>query len=157
MSTVTTETEDGVTLITLNRPDALNVFSGQLMDDLAKALITTNTDPRTRVAVLTGAGRAFSAGTHLMEMGQLDALFDFSKPLLLAVNGLGVGIGATISGVADMTFMAKSARLCCPFSSLGLTAEAGRTHRQPGLQQPLTFRTPLPTMLTYRHTGSARG
>ena len=145
MSTVTTTSNEGVMLVTLNRPEALNAFSNQLMDDLTEALLSAKADAGVRVAVLTGAGRAFSAGADLMEMGLpseppvhgfaglLDALIDFPKPLLLAVNGLGVGIGATICGLADITFMARSARLRCPFSSLGLTAEAASTYTFPRL------------------------
>jgi len=143
MSTVTTKTSGGTLLITLDRPEALNAFNSQLMDDLTDALLEATHDESVRVAVMTGAGRAFSAGADLMEMGRpgaspkhgfaglLEALIDFPKPLLLAVNGLGVGIGATICGLADMTFMAESTRLRCPFSSLGLTAEAASTFTLP--------------------------
>jgi enoyl-CoA hydratase/carnithine racemase len=143
MSTVKVTVQDSVMLMTMARPEALNAFSGQLMDDLTDAFLTATSDDVIKVVVLTGAGRAFSAGADLMEMGRqsdpprhgfpglLDAIIDFPKPLLLAVNGLGVGIGATICGLADMTWMAESARLRCPFSSLGLTAEAASTFTLP--------------------------
>jgi enoyl-CoA hydratase/carnithine racemase len=143
MTTVTAEINDGIMLITLNRPEALNAFSSQLMDELTDALLAATDDHDVRVVVLTGAGRAFSAGADLMEMGRqsepprhglnglLDAIIDLPIPLLLAVNGLGVGIGATICGLADMTWIAASARLRCPFSSLGLTAEAASTYTFP--------------------------
>jgi enoyl-CoA hydratase/carnithine racemase len=139
MSTVTTTSTEGVMLITLNRPEALNAFSNQLMDDLTEALLAATADAGIRVAVITGAGRAFSAGADLLEMGRnssppvhgfaglLDALIDFPKPLLLAVNGLGVGIGATICGLADITVMARSARLRCPFLDSG-TDSGSRQH-----------------------------
>jgi enoyl-CoA hydratase/carnithine racemase len=65
--------------------------------------------------------------------GMLDAIVDFPKPFLVAVNGVGVGIGATICGLADAAFMAREARLRCPFSALGLTAEAGSTYAFPQL------------------------
>ena len=58
-------------------------------------------------------------------LGLFDILIDFPKPLIVAVNGLGVGIGATICGLADMAFMAESARLRCPFI---LTAPAKPLH-----------------------------
>ena len=65
--------------------------------------------------------------------GMLAAIVDFPKPFVLAINGLGVGIGATLSGLADFVFMAESARLRCPFSTLGLVAEAGSTRTFPAL------------------------
>lgn len=139
-------TDDGaVRLVELDRPDALNAFSSLLMDELAEAMLAAATDDGVRVLVLTGVGRAFSAGADLTEMGQsarvpthglagmLDAIVDFPKPFIVAVNGLGVGIGATICGLADAAFMAESARLRCPFSSLGLTAEAASTYLFPRL------------------------
>lgn len=143
METITTENLSGVSLVTLNRPEALNAFSSLLMDELAEAFIDAAQDDTVRVLVLTGAGRAFSAGADLAEMkdrqprhglaGMLEAIVDFPKPLLLAVNGLGVGIGCTICGLADCTYIAQSARLRAPFSALGLTAEAASTVTFPKL------------------------
>ena len=120
----------------------LNAFNTQQFELLANCLLEATEDEVTKVVVLTGAGRAFSAGADLAEdrpppedlkygfQGCVDILIDFAKPLILAVNGVGVGIGATICGLADMVFMAENARLRCPFSALGLTAfnTSGRTH-----------------------------
>jgi enoyl-CoA hydratase/carnithine racemase len=127
-----------VRLLTLNRPDALNAFNGALFDALTDALIAADADEGVGVVVLTGAGRAFSAGADLADdrnaaptthgfAGFLEHTIDFSKPLILAVNGLGVGIGATLCGLADLVFMSTEARLRCPFSRLGLVPEAGST------------------------------
>ena len=144
----------GVRTIALNRPDTLNAFNGQQFDDLTDALLAARDDSGCRVIVLTGTGRAFSAGADLSEMaaagppprhgfaGMLDVVFDFPKPFVVAVNGLGVGVGATIVGIADFAFMAESARLRCPFSELGLVAEAASTHTFPALmgrQQAMWF------------------
>lgn len=136
-----TEDAERVRTITLNRPDALNAFNEALYDAAAEALLAAAVDDSVAVVLLTGAGRAFSAGTDLLEMharttdpdfvpgrhgfvGFLNALIDFPKPLVLAVNGLGLGIGATILGYADLTFMSTEAKLRCPFTSLGVAPEA---------------------------------
>jgi len=140
MTTTVRVTDDGaVRTIELDRPEALNAFSGLLMDELTDAFIDAREAPGVKVVVLTGAGRAFSAGADLQEMGRsqyrprhgfpglLDAIIDFPKLFFVAVNGVGAGIGATICGLADFVYMAESARLRCPFSALGLTAEAAST------------------------------
>jgi len=131
-----------VRTVTLNRPEALNACNEALYDALAEALLAAATDPGVAVVLLTGAGRAFCAGTDLVEMGarvldpdgfvagehgflgMLDALVDFPKPLVVAVNGLGLGIGTTILGYADLAFMASTAKLKCPFTSLAVAPEA---------------------------------
>ena len=145
METIDVKNEGAIRVLTLNRPDALNAFSVQLMDDLTDGMLEAAADESVKVLLLTGAGRAFTAGADLKEMGQaglnrkydLEQLFesvvDFPKPLIIAVNGVGAGVGATICGLADMVFMAESARLRCPFSALGLVAEAGSTVTFPWL------------------------
>ena len=146
------DNEDRVRTIALNRPDALNAFNGQQYDEVTDALLEAAADDDCRVVVLTGTGRAFSAGADLSGSagppprhgfrGMLHAIVDFEKPFVLGINGLGVGIGATICGVADFAFMAASARLRCPFSELGLVAEAGSTRTFPALmgrQQAMWF------------------
>ncbi|WP_435768852.1 enoyl-CoA hydratase/isomerase family protein [Nocardioides sp. SYSU DS0651] len=139
-----------VRTLTLDRPDALNAFNEALYDATADALLAAAEDPAVAVVLLTGSGRAFSAGTDLLEMhrmatdpefvrgkhgflGLLDALVDFPKPLVVAVNGLGLGIGATILGFADLAFMSTSARLKCPFTSLGVAPEAASSYLLPAL------------------------
>ncbi len=133
-----------VRLLTLNRPQALNAFNGALFDAVTAALLAADADDGVGVVVLTGAGRAFSAGADLADenaasptvhgfAGFLEYTIDFSKPLILAVNGLGVGIGATLCGLADLVFMSTEARLRCPFSRLGLVPEAGSTLMFPEL------------------------
>ena len=137
--------EGFVRVLTLARPEALHALSGALFDAMTEGLFAAADDATVRVAILTGNGRAFSAGLDLSEVGDetvrpvhgsaglFEALIDFPKPLMLAINGLGVGFGATICGLADIAFMAESARLRCPFTSLGLTGEAGSTTTFPSL------------------------
>lgn len=142
--------ELAVRLLTLNRPAALNAFDQALYDALTDALIRADADQSLSVIVLTGAGRAFSAGTDLADLaahgdfrhgpdtqhgfaGLLDVLIGLRKPLVCAVNGLAVGLGATLLGHADLVFMAKTARLRCPFTALGLAPEAASSVTFPRL------------------------
>jgi len=139
-----------VRTLTLNRPDALNAFNEALYDATTEALREANDDPGVAVVLITGAGRAFSAGTDLLEMGEratnpdfvpgkhgflglIDALAEFEKPIVVAVNGLGLGIGTTIIGFADLALMADNARLKCPFTSLAVAPEAASSYLMPGL------------------------
>ncbi|GAA1929472.1 enoyl-CoA hydratase/isomerase family protein [Nocardioides marmoribigeumensis] len=138
MTVLLTDDQARVRTLTLNRPDALNAFDNELYAATTAAVREAAADDSVAVVVLTGAGRAFCAGTDLVEMAQLadgslagsgfpglvDALVDFPKPLVCAVNGLGLGIGATILGFADLAFMSSEARLKCPFTSLGVAPEA---------------------------------
>jgi enoyl-CoA hydratase/carnithine racemase len=141
---------NGVRTLTLNRPEALNAFNEALYDATTIALRGADEDPEVAVILLTGTGRAFSAGNDLVEMqaritdpdfrsgeygfpGMIETLAALRKPLVLAVNGLGVGIGATILGYADLVFMSSTARLKCPFTSLGVAPEAASSYLLPQL------------------------
>ncbi len=143
------EDDNRVRTLTLNRPEALNAFNEALYEATAEALSAAASDPEVAVVLLTGAGRAFSAGNDLKEMQaritdpslggeshfttMIDALSRFPKPLICAVNGVGVGIGTTILGYADLAFMSSEARLKCPFTSLGVAPEAASSYLLPQL------------------------
>lgn len=145
METLNVKNEGAVRVVEMNRPDALNAFNSQMFDDVCDAFLEAGDDDSVKVILLTGAGRAFTAGADLKEMGRrtgnprhglpgmLEAIIDFPKPFMLAVNGVGAGIGATICGLADFVYMSEDARLRCPFSALGLTAEAASTYTLPRL------------------------
>jgi enoyl-CoA hydratase/carnithine racemase len=149
-----------VRLITLDRPEALNAFNTALYDAAADALAAAALDDDIAVVVITGAGRAFSAGQDLLEMADLamrfgeggtddiddteagdalasgfphflDELQSFPKPLMAAVNGLGLGIGFTMLAHCDLVFMAQGARLKTPFTSLGVSPEAASSYLFP--------------------------
>lgn len=141
---------DRVRTITLDRPDALNAFNEALYDATTEALLEAADSPDVAVVVLTGGGeRSFSAGTDVVEMasrtmdpdgfqagkhgfpGLIDALTDFPKPLLLAVNGMALGIGATMIGFADLVFMSTAARVRCPFTDLAVAPEAASSYLFP--------------------------
>jgi enoyl-CoA hydratase/carnithine racemase len=130
---------EGVRLLTLDRPDALNAFNQALWCATTDALTDAAADPSIGCVVITGAGRAFTAGQDLTEMADTTAfengeepgyrvlmpvLESFPKPLIAAVNGVGVGIGMTMLPHCDIVFIAEGARLKAPFVSLGVTTEA---------------------------------
>lgn len=139
-----------VRTLILDRPEALNAFNEALYHSTATALRDAADDPDVAVVLLTGEGRAFSAGNDLKEMqsriadsslsregshfsAMISALTDLSKPLICAVNGVGLGIGTTILGYADLVFMSSTARLKCPFTSLGVAPEAASSYLLPQL------------------------
>jgi enoyl-CoA hydratase/carnithine racemase len=133
-----TDHADGVRLLTLNRPEAMNAFNQELWYAVAAALEDAVVDDETRCVVITGAGRAFSAGQDLGEMsdpsvfeGQepgyqrlMPVIEAFDKPLIAAVNGVGVGIGLTMLLHCDIALISTEARIKVPFISLGVTTEA---------------------------------
>ena len=139
MSIVEIQDAHGVRLITWNRPEALNALNDELWDATTAALLSAQTDPNLKCVVLTGTGRAFTAGQDLAEMmappdhadgavhgyrALIPVLEEFDKPLLAAVNGLGLGIGATLLPYCDIVWIADNARLKVPFVTLGVTTEA---------------------------------
>jgi enoyl-CoA hydratase/carnithine racemase len=132
-----------VRVLTLNRPEALNAFNDELYHAAGAALEDAEASPDIACVVITGSGRAFSAGQDLAEMGRLsaeantdfgdtgpgfphflDTLAAFGKPVIAAVNGIGVGIGMTMLLHVDVAFMATTARLRAPFVPLGVVPEA---------------------------------
>ena len=145
---ILSELHGGVRLLTLNKPEVLNAFNIDQFELMAERMVEAQEDPATKVVVVTGAGRAFSAGADLSSSprsgreyrygfrGLVDVVIDFPKPFIVAANGLGVGWGATMLGLADTAFMAESARLRCPFSTLGLTAEGASTYTFPRIMGP---------------------
>ncbi len=138
-----------IRVLTLDRPEALNAFNEALYDATTEALAEAAESPHIAVVVLTGNGRAFSAGTDVVEMasrttapesfkagvhgfpGLIDQLTAFPKPLLCAVNGMALGIGATILGFADLALMSSAAKLRCPFTDLAVAPEAGSSYLLP--------------------------
>jgi enoyl-CoA hydratase/carnithine racemase len=141
--------EGRVRTITLQRPEAKNAMNVAMWDGAAQAFLDAQADPTVAVVVFTGSGDSFSAGQDVIEMGRLAMgekiemthgfagltriLIDFPKPLVLAVNGMGLGFGATILGVADLVFMSRTARLKCPFTTLGVAPELASSATFPAL------------------------
>ena len=121
------EDQGRVRIITLDRPKARNAFNEKLYDLAADALIEAASDNGIAVAVITGVEQSFSSGNDLNEMaarttgapfengrhgfaGFVDQLIEFPKPLLCAVNGLAVGIGATMLALSDLVFISTEAK-----------------------------------------------
>jgi enoyl-CoA hydratase/carnithine racemase len=134
--------DQGVALITLNRPDKLNALTPEMGVAYASALLEAAADPRVRVAVVTGAGRGFCSGADLSVLAQgPEALDGFVAqtsddvlpttaltvdiPVVMAVNGAAAGLGFVIALTGDVCFASPQARFISAFSRLGLVAEYG--------------------------------
>ncbi len=137
-------TRDGrILTITMNRPDQLNAVNLKLHEELAEVFIAAAKDDESDVVVLTGAGRAFSAGgdlDHILNNVNNPDLFDeevrlakrivfsmldLDKPLICRMNGHAVGLGATIALFCDVVFASDKARIGDPHVAVGLVAGDG--------------------------------
>ena len=131
---------NGVVLITINRPERLNATNARLHWELTQVWLTIDADPEARVALITGAGKAFSAGGDLElveEMaGNAEAaertmreasdlvynLINLEKPVVSAINGAAVGAGLVVALLADVSIIAETARLTDGHTRLGVVA-----------------------------------
>ena len=144
--TILVEARGAVTLITLNRPQALNALNSQVLEDLIAAFAAYEADPEQRCAVLTGAGeKAFAAGADIKEMADKTAAEFFSadffakwtshivkavrKPWIAAVNGFALGGGCELAMMADFIIAADSARFGQPEIKLGVGPGMGGSQR----------------------------
>jgi enoyl-CoA hydratase/carnithine racemase len=150
--TIILDRKDGIATITLNRPDRMNAFTGQMMGEMIQAFDVTDADDDVKVVVVTGAGRAFCAGADL---GGGDKTFDYAKqdgdprdkflvngvyrdggglltlrineslkPVIAAVNGAAVGIGVTMQLAMDIRLASTEAKFGFVFARRGITPEA---------------------------------
>jgi enoyl-CoA hydratase/carnithine racemase len=136
---VTTERDGRVAVIYLDRPDALNVFSGGMGGELSAAFRAADADPEVRVIVLTGRGRAFCAGADMSpEAGSFGtpgaqfsaqpletAPWSLSTPVIAAIQGHAIGIGFTIALQCDIRLVAEEAKLAIPQVRRGMMGDAG--------------------------------
>jgi hypothetical protein len=136
--------EGHVRVLTLDRPEKKNAFDNALYHELAGQIRKAVGERSVRVLVVTGSGDAFSAGQDMSEMNVeagaaggfpalLAALEECDKPIVAAVNGVGVGIGFTMLLHTDVNYMAEGARLRGPFTTLGVVPEAAASFLLPDL------------------------
>jgi len=130
----------GVLLVTINRPEVLNATNDRLHWELTQVWLTIDRDAGTRVAVVTGAGRAFSAGGDL-EMVEANAtdprrlantvreasdivynMINLDKPVVSAINGVAVGAGLVVALLADVSVIAEDVRFTDGHTRLGVVA-----------------------------------
>lgn len=150
-ATVLSTLDEGVLALTLNRPEKLNAFNVDMHVALRHELERARDDAAIRAVLLTGAGRAFSAGQDLgdrdprkrtapPDLGHsLDTYYnptvrlirDLRKPVVVAVNGVAAGAGANIALACDIVLAARSAKFVQAFSKVGLVPDSGGTWSLP--------------------------
>jgi enoyl-CoA hydratase len=131
---------DGVLLVTINRPEVMNATNARLHRELTQVWRTAGADAATRVVLVTGAGRAFSAGGDLALLEEMAGdpealartmreaselvynLLDLDKPVVSAINGPAVGAGLAVALLADVSIIAETARLTDGHTRLGVAA-----------------------------------
>ena len=136
---VETNTDGGVMTVTLNRPDVLNAFNGEMHAALAEALAEAR-DDAVRVVVITGAGRGFSVGQDLKEFRESPdvgealrsryhpnvlAIRALEKPVVAAVNGAAAGAGLSLACACDLRIASDAATFVPAFINIGLVPDAG--------------------------------
>jgi 2-(1,2-epoxy-1,2-dihydrophenyl)acetyl-CoA isomerase len=147
LETVNVRREQGAVTIELNRPEALNAWNAQLGADLLAAVRDVATDETVRAVVITGAGRGFSSGADLRDVGGglttpdgrpdtyrtlteryhpiMKAIREMPKPVLASVNGPAVGIGCSLALCCDLIVAAQSAYFLLAFVNIGLVPDGG--------------------------------
>jgi 2-(1,2-epoxy-1,2-dihydrophenyl)acetyl-CoA isomerase len=140
-NTVKYEQDEAVAIITIDRPDAMNSFDGELRRELLGAFERAAGDKSVRAVVLTGEGRSFSAGADLkaglgkdktiQEVLQeeyrpvLECIATMPQPVIAAVNGSAAGIGMSYALGCDLMIMADNAFLLSPFTTISLVPDGG--------------------------------
>lgn len=152
-SFITCESERGVTRITFNRPEVLNSFHSAMGAEVLDALTVAESDPSVRAVLVTGSGRAFSAGQDLEEVAPggarppadfaahvrrvynpiVRAIRTIEKPVVAAVNGVAAGAGANLALACDIVVASSAASFIQAFSKIGLVPDTGGTYFLPRL------------------------
>ncbi len=141
--TLLIERRDAVTLVTLNRPKALNALNSQVLDELLTAMAELDHDPGQRCAVITGSEKAFAAGADIKEMADQgfasmyahdffagwDRFAATRKPVIAAVAGYALGGGCELAMMCDIILAAGTAKFGQPEIKLGVTPGMGGSQR----------------------------
>ena len=142
--TLIVEVKDGVSLVRLNRPEALNALNSTLLGELARALDAAEADEAVRCVVLTGSERAFAAGADIKEMSDKSyaemfsqnffaaaarRIETFRKPIVAAVSGYALGGGCELAMLCDFIIAADTAKFGQPEINLGVMPGIGGTQR----------------------------
>lgn len=139
------DVRDGVRVLTIDRPDRRNALDHATYVALATAIEDADADPGVRVSIVTGAGGHFTSGNDIDDFQRVPqpeprggtllfgALLEARKPVIAAVEGYAVGIGATMLLHCDLAFAGDGARFRLPFTSLGLTPEGASSYLLPRL------------------------
>jgi enoyl-CoA hydratase/carnithine racemase len=142
--TIIYDIEDGILTLTLNRPDKLNAFNGDMLNEMCDALDKADADDNVKAIIVTGAGRAFCAGADLARGGDTfdhDAqglggmkrdggglltlrIFECMKPIIAACNGPAVGVGVTMQCAMDIRLASDNAKYGFVFAKRGIVPEA---------------------------------
>lgn len=146
------EVQDKVCTLTLNEPDNMNALSQSIKEQLRKALEIAENDPDVNVIILTGSGRAFSAGGDLKAMGErtliesvetisettkiILKLAECKKPVIAAVNGYAMGAGFSLALACDIVFADNNAKFGLSFTKVGLMPDLGLLHFLPTILGP---------------------
>lgn len=148
MGVLEREQAGGVLTLTLNRPEALNAFTREMLRELGAALRDAAKDPAVRVVVITGAGRGFSPGQDLNELEDGETSFravldnynpviqriaELDKPVIAAINGAAAGAGFALALACDLRIASEAAVFVTSFSRIGLTADSGMSYFLPRL------------------------
>ncbi|RBQ18509.1 enoyl-CoA hydratase [Spongiactinospora rosea] len=153
--TIRYDVGSGVATVTLDRPEALNALIASMKADLLAALTKAAEDDAVRAVLVTGAGKAFSAGQDLREhAGNLAAgkglagtvrrhynpivrtITEMDKPVIAAVNGVAAGAGASLAFACDLRIASENAKFAMAFSAIGLAPDSGASWTLPRLVGP---------------------
>ncbi|NLT30978.1 MAG: crotonase [Propionibacterium sp.] len=136
MSTLLVERDGAVGTVTFNVPDKLNAFTPDLLQAAADAVNALAADDQVRAIAITGAGRGFSAGADLADVGAdtlttlnalIRAIVGAPKAVVALVNGIAAGAGASIAMACDLSVVSDKAAFLLPFNKLGLIPDGGAT------------------------------
>lgn len=144
--TILYEKENGIGVVCINRPQALNALNSEVLSELYQVFGEISTDNKVKVVIITGAGdKAFVAGTDITEMKSCssleiksfamaarkanEAIYNLGKPIIAAINGFALGGGLELAMVCDLRICSENAKFGQPEINLGIIPGGGGTQR----------------------------